>query len=299
MTPICVTMGDPRGIGPEIVAKAIAKLGPKGIVVVGDADLLVRIARKIRLPHRSVNVLHIGARESDGGVAYVAAAHELAMRGDVSAIVTGPMRKLAPFKKGGAAPGHTELLSKWTGTTPPATLLMVSPRLKVSLVTNHVPIARVSKALTREAVSLAIRRTHDALVHWFGVKKPRLAVLGLNPHAGEDGKIGDEDAKVIAPAIASARKKGIRAEGPLPADSAMHQVRAGRWDACVAMYHDQGLIAAKLDGFGDAVNVSLGLPYIRTSVDHGTAYDIVGKGIADPASLVAALELARRLAHAQ
>ncbi len=292
-------MGDPRGVGPEIVAKAIAKVGGKGLLVCGDAELLVRTAKKLRLPHRDVDVLHIPAGESDGGVAYVAAAHELAMRGDVAAIATAPIRKLAPFRKGGPAPGHTELLSRWTGTEPSATLLMVSPRMKVSLATNHVPISRVSRALTKEAVLLAIRRTHDALTRWWRIRNPRIAVLGLNPHAGEDGKIGTEDRRVIAPAIAAARKRGIRADGPLAADSALHLVRAGRWDACVAMYHDQGLIAAKLDGFGDAVNVSLGLPYVRTSVDHGTAYDIAGKGVADPASLLAAIALARRLAHVQ
>ncbi len=142
---------------------------------------------------------------------------------------------------------------------------------------------------------LAGQRTHRALVDWFGVAAPRIVVLGLNPHAGEGGKIGSEERLVIAPAVAALRKSGVDAVGPLPADSAVFLAAEGRWDAVVAMYHDQGLIPAKLAGFGGAVNVSLGLPYVRTSVDHGTAYDIAGKGIADPASLLAALKLARRL----
>jgi 4-hydroxythreonine-4-phosphate dehydrogenase len=295
--PIAVTMGDPAGIGPEVVAKAVAKLGGKGLLVIGDADLLARTAKKLRLKRASVDVHHLDAAESHGGVGFVAAAHELALAGRVSAIVTAPIGKLPPWKRGGPAPGHTELLSEWTDTVPAATLMMVSPHLKISLVTNHLPLASVPKAVTREAVVLAARRTHRALVDWFGVKRPRIAVLGLNPHAGEGGKIGLEERRAIAPAVAVLRKSGIDASGPHPADSAVFLAVEGRWDAVVAMYHDQGLIPAKLSGFGGAVNVSLGLPYVRTSVDHGTAYDIAGKGIADPASLLAALRLAQRLAR--
>ena len=299
---IAVTMGDPAGVGPEIVAKALARLGGRGLLVVGDAKLLERTAKRLRLRRGSADVHHIDAAHSDGGVAFVAAAHELADAGAVAGIATAPIRKLRPFRAGGPAPGHTELLSEWTGTRPGATLLMVSPRLKVSLATNHLPLARVASAVTRDAVLVAIRRTHRALVEGFGVRRPRIAVLGLNPHAGEGGKIGTEERTAIVPAVAAARRAGIDASGPLAADSALFLARkagrrAPRWDAVVAMYHDQGLIAAKLDGFGDAVNVSLGLPYVRTSVDHGTAYDIAGKGVADPSSLIAAIRLARRLAR--
>ncbi len=293
---LAVTMGDPAGVGPEIVAKAVAAGHARGILVCGDAELLARTARKLRLKKSSVDVLHIPAGESDGGVAYVAAAHELAMHGEAGAIVTGPIRKLAPFRRGGPAPGHTELLSEWCGVRPTATMLMVSPRMKIALVTNHLPLSKVSRAITREAVRVAIRRTHTALRTGFGIKSPRILVLGLNPHAGESGKLGTEERDAIAPAVSAARRAGIDASGPLPADSALHYARAGgRYDAVVAMYHDQGLIPAKLEGFGDAVNVSLGLPYVRTSVDHGTAYDIAGKGIAAPDSLIAAISLARAL----
>lgn len=297
MKPVAVTMGDPAGIGPEVVAKAVAKAGGKGLLVIGDAALLARTAKKLGLRRATVDVHHLDAAKSDGGVGFVATAHELAEVGAVSAIVTAPIRKLAPWKRGGPAPGHTELLSEWTGTVPSATLMMVSPRLKIALVTNHLPLARVSKAVTREAVVLAARRTHRALVDWFGVRRPRIAVLGLNPHAGEGGKIGTEERDAIAPAVASLRKSGVDASGPHPADSAVFLAVEGRWDAVVAMYHDQGLIPAKLSGFGSAVNVSLGLPYVRTSVDHGTAYDIAGKGIADPSSLLGALRLARQLSR--
>ena len=297
---LAVTMGDPRGIGPEIVARAAAAGHLRGAVVFGDADLLRETARRLRLPSASADVFHVPAAKADGGVAFVAAAHEAAMAGGADALVTGPIRKLKPFRRGGAAPGHTELLSLWAKVRPAATMLMVGPRLKVALVTNHLPLASVPRAITREAVRVAIDRTHDALARNFGVRRPRLVVLGVNPHAGEGGKLGTEEARVIAPAVAAARRRGIAVEGPLPADSAVHHAvsapgRRPRWDAVVAMYHDQGLIPAKMDGFGDAVNVSLGLPYVRTSVDHGTAYDIAGKGIADPASLIAALRMARRL----
>jgi 4-hydroxythreonine-4-phosphate dehydrogenase len=294
--PIAVTMGDPKGVGPEVVAKAIAKAGAKGVLVVGDADLLAATAKKLRLRHAKVDVFHLPAKDSDGGVSFVAAAHEMAIEGAVSAMVTGPIRKLEPFRAGGAAPGHTELLSVWSGTKPVATMMMVSPRMKISLVTNHLPLAKVSRAITRDAVLIAIRRTHEALTRGWKIRRPRILVLGLNPHAGEAGKLGNEEARAIAPAVAAARKAGIDAVGPLPADSALHYARNARYDAVVAQYHDQGLIPAKLEGFGDAVNVSLGLPYVRTSVDHGTAYDIAGKGIADPGSMLHALALARRLA---
>lgn len=293
-------MGDPRGIGPEILAKAAAKGHLRGAVVFGDADLLRETARRLRLPPATVDVFHVPAADAEGGVAFVAAAHEAAIAGGVNGIVTGPIHKLKPFRRGGPAPGHTELLSVWSDVHPTATMLMVSPRLKVALVTNHLPLAAVPRAITREAVRTAIDRTHDALAMSFGIRRPRLLVLGLNPHAGESGKLGTEEARAIAPAVAAAKRRGIDVEGPLPADSALFHARSARggrprWDAVVAMYHDQGLIPAKLDGFGDAVNVSLGLPYVRTSVDHGTAYDIAGKGVADPASLIAALRVARRL----
>lgn len=289
-------MGDPDGIGPEIVAKVAAEGRAKDLLVVGSANLLERTARRLKLKRSAVDVAHVAIDDADGGVGFVAVAHQLAMEGKVRAIVTGPIGKLAPTAEGGPAPGHTELLSHWAGVKPAATMLMVSPRLKISLVTNHLALADVPRAITRAAVLLAIRRTHDALRGGFGVRRPRLLVLGLNPHAGEGGKLGDEERKAIAPAVAAARKAGIDAVGPLPADSSLHYARvASRYDAVVAMYHDQGLIPAKLEGFGDAVNVSLGLPYVRTSVDHGTAYDIAGKGIADPSSLRAAIALARVL----
>jgi 4-hydroxythreonine-4-phosphate dehydrogenase len=293
--PIAVTMGDPKGIGPEVVARAVSKLGGRGLVVVGDAELLARTAKRMRLPRATVDVHHLDAKRSDGGLGFVAAAHELSIAGAVAAMVTAPIRKLEPFTRGGPAPGHTELLSEWTGTRPAATLMMVGDALKISLVTNHVPLSEVPKAVTRDAILLAATRTERALREWFGVRKPRIAVLGLNPHAGEGGKTGAEEKSVIAPAVAALRKRGVDAEGPLPADSAVFLASEGRWDAVVAMYHDQGLIPAKLAGFGRAVNVSLGLPYLRTSVDHGTAYDIAGKGLADPSSMLAAIALAKRL----
>lgn len=287
-------MGDPRGIGPEVVVKALAELSATDLLVVGDAQVLQDTAQSLGITPPP-QVMHVPAARSTGGVKFVEVAHGMAADGAAAGIVTAPIRKVRKKLFGDVLPGHTELLSQWAGVDPPASLMMVTKKLKVTLATNHVPLAAVPEAVTEDAVLLAIQRTDTALREWFGLETPTIAVLGLNPHAGEGGYLGDEEKTVIGPAIARAVEAGIAAQGPLPADSALHFVTEGRWDAAVAMYHDQGLVAAKLGGFGEAVNVSLGLPYVRTSVDHGVAEDIVGKGIADPASLIAAIKLARRL----
>jgi 4-hydroxythreonine-4-phosphate dehydrogenase len=216
----------------------------------------------------------------------------------VAAIVTAPISKEALHAAGYPYPGHTELLAELGGVKEVG-MLMVSPSrskknpgLRILLVTTHLAMRDVPQRLTRERVQTAIRLAHDAAVRLFKIRRPRLAVTGLNPHAGEGGLFGHEEDEIIRPAVEAARHDGIPVVGPKPADSLIRQAFEGKYDLVIAMYHDQALIPIKLLGFGRAVNVTVGLPFVRTSPDHGTAYDIAGKGIADPGSLIEAIRMA-------
>ena len=222
---------------------------------------------------------------------------ELAQAGNVDAIVTAPINKAAIHKAGYAWPGHTEMLADRTGTKKPV-MMMVGGGLRVPLATTHAAIKDLPKLITRQNVLRTIEIADAALRAYFGLKAPKLAVCGLNPHAGEQGRFGVEESRRIAPAISDARERGVECAGPFPADVVFGQALKGRFDAVVAMYHDQGNIPVKLLAFESGVNVTLGLPIIRTSPDHGTAYDIVRRGIADPRSMVAAIKLAVRMARA-
>jgi 4-hydroxythreonine-4-phosphate dehydrogenase len=216
----------------------------------------------------------------------------------VAAIVTAPISKEALHAAGYPYPGHTELLAELTGAKEVGMLMVSPPRskkdsgLRILLATTHLALRDLPDRLTRKRVRTAIRLAHEAARKYFGFRRPRLAVTGLNPHAGEGGLFGREEEEIIRPAVEQARREGIPVSGPFPADSLIRQAFEGKYDLVVAMYHDQALIPIKLLGFGRAVNVTVGLPFIRTSPDHGTAYDIAGKGIADPSSLVEAIRLA-------
>jgi len=212
----------------------------------------------------------------------------------VAAIATAPVNKLAFARAGLPWKGHTDLLAHLTGSTRVAMMFWSEP-LKVVLATIHIPLASVTNALTRELMDDIIDLSARELPR-FGLEKPRLAVAGLNPHAGEEGLLGHEERKVLRPAIETAQKRGIRIDGPFPGDTVFGRAVRGEFDAVIACYHDQGLIPVKLLAFGRAVNVTLGLPIIRTSVDHGTAFDIAGKNIADPSSMIEATLLAAKLA---
>jgi 4-hydroxythreonine-4-phosphate dehydrogenase len=241
-----------------------------------------------------------GAPGASAGVAQLAAidaAVDAVLAGRAQAMVTAPVSKHAITLGGTPFLGHTEHLATRAGVAR-VVMLFAGPRLRVSLVSTHHAIAQVPARITRQAVHETIVHTAHALRWWFGVARPRLAVAGLNPHAGEGGLLGREELDVIAPAICDARVAVSEAEivGPVPAEAVFRHARDGRYDAVVAMYHDQATIASKLLDFGDAVNVTLGLPFVRTSVDHGTAYDIAGRGVADAAGMVAALELAISMA---
>jgi len=268
-----VTVGDPRGIGPEVAAKALA-LGPL------DADVTVLGSEERSAPHALLP-------EDAGRVAAQAVerAVELARAGTVDAIVTGPVHKHALHLAGFRYPGLTE------GDRDVA-MMLAAGRLRVVLVTTHVPLREVPRSVTTEGVVRIGRITDTALRDWWGIPRPRLAVCALNPHAGESGLFGDEDDRVLRPAAET-----LGAAGPLPADTVFVRALRGEFDAVLTPYHDVGMTAVKVAGFGKGVNVTLGLPFPRTAPDHGTAFDIAGKGVADPSSMRAALDLAVELAR--
>jgi 4-hydroxythreonine-4-phosphate dehydrogenase len=285
---IAITVGDPAGIGPEIAAKTAAD--PR-VTAVCDTVLYGPPAGARFAP---------GVLSADAGrAAYesICAAVRDAQAGSVAAVTTAPVNKLAFARAGLPWKGHTDLLAHLTASTGVAMMFWSEP-LKVVLATVHVPLAAVPQELTRDRLDDIVNITARELPR-FGIAAPRIALAGLNPHAGEHGVIGDEETRILEPAVAAARARGIRIEGPFPGDTVFVRAVRGEFDAVVACYHDQGLIPIKLLAFGRAVNVTLGLPIIRTSVDHGTAFDIAGKGTADPSSLVEAVLLAARLATAR
>jgi len=306
-----VTLGDPRGIGPEVVAKALGQSPLDAeITVIGPDDLIASIpaGRRVGLGAWgwgtgdeglvASGTLHpqspVPRPERAGRLAgqAVERAAELARAGEVDAIVTGPVHKAALHLAGYRYPGLTEFLAYLTGS-PDVAMMLATDALRVVLVTTHVPLRAVADLVTVDAVVRTGRITRAALERWWGIAEPRLAVCALNPHAGEGGLFGDEDDRVLRPAAAA-----LGAAGPLPADTVFVRALRGEFDAVLAPYHDVGMTAVKVAGFGRGVNVTLGLPFPRTAPDHGTALDIAGKGVADAGSMRAALELAVRLAPA-
>jgi 4-hydroxythreonine-4-phosphate dehydrogenase len=308
--PIGITMGDPAGIGPEIVARLLAAPLPAPCVVFGDAARLRAAARLagVEAALGAVDLVQVGAVPEDlpfgvvdaragaAAHAYVVRAIDDALAGRIAALVTAPISKAAWHAAGIDWPGHTELLAARSGAAE-VSMMMANEELRVVLVSIHVPLAEAVRAVTPAAELRAIRHAHAA-ARRFGVAQPRIAVAGLNPHAGEEGKFGREEIEVIAPAIAVARAEGIDASGPWPGDTVFARARGGAFDAVVAQYHDQGLIPVKYLGIDAGVNVTLGLPFVRTSPDHGTAFDIAGTGKARAESMHAALRMAVALAAA-
>jgi 4-hydroxythreonine-4-phosphate dehydrogenase len=285
---IAITVGDPAGIGPELVEKVIHDplvLAACEPVVYGPPD----VAR-----------FTPGVLSADAGrAAYDALVRAVAdaVAGRVAAVATAPINKEAWALAGLPWRGHTELLAHLTGA-PRVAMMFYSRELRVVLASVHVPLADVPRVLTFEHLVEIIRLSARELPR-FGFERPKLALAGLNPHAGEHGVIGREDDEVLRPAVEACRADGISVEGPFPADTLFVRAVRGEFDAVVACYHDQGLVPIKLVAFGHAVNVTLGLPIIRTSVDHGTAFDIAGRGLADPGSLIEAVRLSARLAAAR
>jgi len=320
-------MGDPAGIGPEVIAKALAGTALRRLcrpLVIGSIPVMEQTIKLLKLKLRVVPVaghdaapfrpgqmavldpldpplgrFTVGVAAAETGaasVAFIKKAVELAELGCIDGIVTAPINKEAINLAGCHYPGHTELLADLT-RSPESGMMIVGGPLKIMFVTTHLAIKELPAVLTQARIEKAIRLAHRALSELFHIRKPKIGVAALNPHAGEHGLFGDEEAVAILPAARAARAQGILASDPLPADTLFGKAARGDYDGVVAMYHDQGLIPLKLVAFGTCVNLTVGLPIIRSSVDHGTAYDIAGQGIADYGSLLEAVKLAAKLAR--
>jgi len=314
---VAVSLGDPAGIGPEIVVEAASRPAVRRacrLVVLGDEGVLA-VARKVRRAdadaRRSMSAIERvvpvtslkltgsklpkpGKRCGEASFRYLEAAAAATKSGECDALATAPINKYWLQAAGHHYDGHTEYLSEVAGM--PATMMLAGPRLRVILVTTHVALSKVPQILTTARIVAAGRTTAEHLARFHGIAKPRLAVAALNPHAGEGGLFGDEEARIIAPAVAKLMRAGIDARGPFPADTLFAAAVAGSYDAVLCMYHDQALIPLKLIDFREAVNVSMGLSFLRTSPDHGTAYDLAGTGRASADSMEASILLAARMA---
>jgi len=326
--PLALTLGEPAGIGPDLtlaVWRRRAELDLPVFYLIGDADFLNRRGRVLGLDvptaivkpaeanavfDRALPVVPLGlpitampgkpdATSAPAAIASIRRAVADVLLGHAAAVVTNPVAKNVLYRSGFAEPGHTEFLAKLaaeaTGKPIMPVMMLWSAELAVVPVTIHLPLRDVVSALTTDLIFETGRIVAHDLTSRFGIARPRIAVAGLNPHAGEEGAMGDEDRTIVAPAVARLKADGIDAVGPLPADTLFHERARATYDAAMCMYHDQALIPIKTLAFERAVNVTLGLPFVRTSPDHGTAFDIAGLGNADPSSLTAALALAARL----
>jgi 4-hydroxythreonine-4-phosphate dehydrogenase len=282
---VAITTGDPAGIGPEIAEKAARD--PR---VLAACDPVIYASR----PPEPVQPGEVSAAAGRAAYNTLVEAVRDAQSGQVDAIATAPINKLAFARAGLPWKGHTDLLAHLTGASR-AAMMFHAPQLNVVLATVHIPLREVPAHLTRSLIDDVIALTAESMP-LFGFASPRLALAGLNPHAGEGGVLGTEDDEVLQPAINDARTRGVDIVGPIPGDTVFVRATRGEFDVVIACYHDQGLIPVKLLGFGQAVNVTLGLPIVRTSVDHGTAFDIAGRGVADASSMIEAVLLAARLA---
>ena len=324
--PLALTMGDPAGIGPEITLAAWQRKDQEGLppfFLIADPAHIRSLAgdeanvAEIASPAEAIDLfrdafpvlahaLSVPAlpgipapANAAPTISSIDRAVAFAQSGEAAAVVTNPINKSVLYDGAGFAyPGHTEYLAHLGGVS--RTVMMIAaPGLRVVPVTIHLPLAEVPAALTPELITETARITADALARDFGIVHPRLALAGLNPHAGEQGAMGREEIDTIAPAIETLRAEGLDVAGPLPADTMFHPAARARYDVALTMYHDQGLVPVKMLDFSGGVNVTLGLPFIRTSPDHGTAYDIAGTGKADPSSLIAAIKTASRMAVAR
>ena len=318
MKPILVTSGEPAGIGPDICLELANSQLP--LVVAGDKNILAERARLLQKnihiieyeasrndfnQPNTLHVLHVKAEQkSIPGQLNVAlseyvihmlnqAVHKC-LQGEFSSLVTAPVNKSIINQSGIQFSGHTEFLASGCGVDH-VVMMLACPLFKVALVTTHLPLNEVSASITKELIDKTVLKVHHSMVNDFGIAKPKLAMAGLNPHAGEGGYLGKEEIQIIEPAIRDLRKNGIDVNGPFSADTMFSKNNISEYDAFIAMYHDQGLPVLKYAGFGQAVNITLGLPMIRTSVDHGTALSLAGKGQADPKSLLTAIDFAEQM----
>jgi len=318
---LALVPGEPAGVGPELCVRLAQRRNPAALVALADPDVMRDAAARLGLPLRLLPPAQ--AREACPGelallpvpvagrarpghpdpanarsvIDALLQGAEGCLSGDYDGLVTGPVHKAVVNQAGIPYTGTTGLLAHHAGCN--VVMMLANPGLRVALVTTHLPLREVADAVTADAVSRALRILHAALVRDFGTARPRIAVLGLNPHAGEQGHLGREEIEVLVPVLEALRAEGMDLEGPLPADTAFLPARLARVDAVLAMYHDQGLPVLKHSGFEQAVNLSLGLPYPRVAVDHGTALELAGRGLADPSSLFAAVDTCAAMARAR
>jgi 4-hydroxythreonine-4-phosphate dehydrogenase len=315
---LALVPGEPAGVGPELVVRLLQVPTAGSLVAFADADVLREAAARLSLPLTLIapdgdsapgvlplqpfplrHPVHPGRPDPANAAATIAALRAAAAaceRGELAGLVTGPLHKAVINAGGIPYTGTTELLATWAGCE--VVMMLANDRLRVALATTHLPLRAVADALTPAVVERGLRILDHELRRRFGIACPRILVLGLNPHAGEDGHLGREEIEIITPVLERLRAQGLQLEGPLPADTAFLPHRLARGDAVFAMYHDQGLPVLKYSGFEQGINITLGLPYPRVAVDHGTALDIAGRGLAAPDSLVAAAALCARLAGA-
>jgi len=302
--PILITMGEPAGIGPEVALAAFehfgGRIGGRPLRLVGDPALFASHREHVMPTHARVKAIpgRLDAANADAVTGAIELAVKACLKGEAAALVTAPINKAVLNQAGFPHPGHTEFLAALTGARR-AVMMLASEKLRVVPLTIHLPVAEVPAAISKQAVFETAEIIVTALRRDFGILNPRLAVAGLNPHAGEEGMLGAEDEKIIAPAIAALKARGFAVKGPLSADTLFHEEARRTYDAALCMYHDQALIPIKTLSFWDGVNVTLGLPIVRTSPDHGTALDIAGTGKADPRSMIAAVKLAAAMADAR
>lgn len=306
---IGITMGDPNGVGPEVIAKALKNTVLTSgceFVVYGDTEVLrkagldsqseIKVVECSDFETADLNPGFIDKKAGQASLDYIETAVEAALAKEIDAFVTAPISKESTHLAGSSYPGHTEMLKDLTGAEQ-AVMMFEGSKFKVMLVTIHEALADVPNLITKERVLETIKITNDALLNLFKIENPKVVACGLNPHAGESGAFGRQEIDQIVPAITQAKELGIDIDGPLPADTLFYYANQGKWDAVVAMYHDQGLIPFKMISFNDGVNITLGLPIIRTSPDHGTAFDIAWQGKADPSSMTEAIKVAVKLAR--
>ncbi|MDE2270782.1 MAG: 4-hydroxythreonine-4-phosphate dehydrogenase PdxA [Xanthomonadaceae bacterium] len=317
---LAVTSGEPAGVGPELVVRLAATAIAADLVAISDPGMLrraasrcgialelepfdgtrrgLRAAGSLRVLEVPLRIEEIPGQPDPRNTFHVlnalAQAADRCIDGTFDAVVTAPVQKSVINEAGERFTGHTELFARRAGCE--VVMMLASPELRVALATTHLPLSEVPAAITREAIERSLRIVHAELIGKFGIAAPRIAVLGLNPHAGEGGHLGREEIETITPVLDALRAEGMQLTGPLPADTAFVPAMRTRYDVVLAMYHDQALPVLKSEAFDRTVNITLGLPFVRTSVDHGTALDLAGSGRADPSSMVAAAEMALRLA---
>lgn len=309
--PLAITIGDPAGVGPELVLEAWSRrdeLRLPAFMVIGGGDVLHEAGRKagISLPDSAIVETGIAARYTPGkplqdgarlARASLARAVALARKGEVAGVVTAPVAKSAIFAVDDTFVGQTEFCADVCGIArDDAVMMLAGPSLRTVPMTVHCALSQVPSRLSQDLITARTRIVARAMMSDFGISRPRIAIAGLNPHAGEDGRMGHEEIEIIAPAIAALRGEGIAASGPHPADTLFAPHKRGTYDVAIAMYHDQALVPLKALDFDEGVNVTLGLPIVRTSPDHGTAFDIAGRGIARPEAMIAAIRMAGQIA---